>query len=350
MLNRNILSDVLLEDIDKTASDAAIPWNDMKNSVVLITGATGTIGSALARALIAADEKHDLNLRVLGTGRNEKKAEQLLAQHGADFICADICQPLSVDGPIDYIFHCAAVTQSAEMVRNPVNVIESSIIGTRNILQLAAEKRIKSMVYLSSMEVYGVTNLDIVCENDLGTIDLSSPRSSYSESKRVCELLCNCYFSQYALPVKTARLAQTFGAGTPANDSRVFAQFARSAINGKDLILHSQGASRGNYCYLNDAVRALLLLLLKGKSGQAYNISNPSASATIYEMAELVATELSGGKIKVTIDVPENISEYGYAPKVGHRLNADKMMALRWRPEYGLLEMYTRMIENWQTR
>ncbi len=129
---------------------------------------------------------------------------------------------------------------------------------------------------------------------------------------------------------------------------RVCAQFARSAIKGVNIELHTDGKSVGNYCYISDAVRGLFTLLLKGSNGQAYNIANPTASMTIRQMAELVAEKVCGGRIKVVVKVPDDIKDRGYLHYVGFVLNIDKMKKLGWLPKYGLCEMYERMIADWQ--
>jgi len=344
------MSEVLKEDLNGIVSDSNIPWGELDTRRVLITGATGLIGCAIVRALHTAREKHRLNLRLIVCGRNKEKGEQLAANYGAEFVCGDIRDPelfSHINRDIDFIFHCAAITKSAEMAANPADVMIAAADGTRNILELARKKNCKSIVYLSSMEVYGQNLNCEVTESDLGYLDLSNPRSCYPESKRFCEMLCVSYAKQFNLPVKIARLAQTFGAGTPNDDTRVFAQFARSATNGDDIMLHTDGKSRGNYCYTADAVRGLLTLLLKGGNGEFYNISNPAASMIIREMAELVAKVIGGGRIKVVVDIPKNIEKHGYAPTVGYILNADKMLALGWQPKYGLGDMYERMAEDW---
>jgi nucleoside-diphosphate-sugar epimerase len=325
----------------------------MTDASVLVTGATGLIGGMLMRALSGANEKHGLRLRIIGCGRNAAKGEALCRACGAPFIAGDIREPLPAkDLPpaLDYIFHCAAMTQSADMAARPVDVMTTSADGTRNMLELARARSCRSFVYLSSMEVYGRTKLHEVSEKDMGYIDPASPRSAYPESKRFCEMLCTAYAAQYGLPVKIARLAQTFGAGTPRGDARVFAQFARSALNAEDIVLHTEGKSLGNCCSTSDAALGLLLLLLKGKNGEAYNIANPDASMTIRETAESVANEVCGGKVKVVVDVPEDIQKRGYAPDVRHRLNADKLKALGWEPRYGLVDMYKRMIADRRER
>ncbi len=163
----------------------------------------------------------------------------------------------------------------------------------------------------------------------------------------MCECLCACWLSQFGLPVKIARLAQTFGAGTPKSDTRVFAQFARSALAGRDIVLHTEGRSRGNYCYIADAVTGLLVVLLKGTTGEAYNIANPGASATIREMAELVANTIGNGTVSVVVDASADARQLGYAPDATARLGVEKLKMLGWAPRYGLGDMYARMVAEW---
>ena len=344
-------SKIFQEDIAEVAASPEIRWENMKGAYVLITGATGLIGTSLVHTLSAANKAHALEMLTIAHGRDTTKGERLSQDCGSEFISGDIRKPIPKEilpSTIDYIFHCAAITKSAHMVAKPVDVITTAVDGTGNILELAKTKHCKSLVYLSSMEVYGQTDLTEVTETDLGYLDLSNPRSSYPESKRLCESLCVSYAAQYDIPVKIARLAQTFGSGTPYGDTRVFAQFARSAISGSNIELHTEGRSRGNFCCTSDAIRGLLLLLLEGAPGVAYNIANPAASMTIREMAELVAHDVCCGKIDVVVNVPEDILKYGYSPDAGYTLNIDKLRALNWEPKYSLADMFKRVISDWQ--
>ena len=322
----------------------------MKNVSVLITGATGLIGTALVHAFAAASRTHGLSLRIIAHGRNTLRGAELHRDCGAEFISGDIREPIPqniLPAAIDYIFHCAAITKSVDMVAKPVDVITTAVDGTRNILELAKLKHCRSLVYLSSMEIYGQTDLAEVTETDLGYLDLSNLRSSYPESKRLCEALCLAYATQYKVPVKIARLAQTFGAGCPLDDTRVFAQFARSAISGTNIELHTEGKSKGNYCYTSDTIHALLVILLNGKDGESYNVANPKTSTTIREMAEILAREVCGGKIKVVVNIPEDIEKRGYAPDADYSLNVDKLKTLGWKPQYGLADIYRRTMDDW---
>lgn len=339
------------EDLD-IITNSKIEWETYQNSTVLVTGATGLIGSLLVKSFLCYNKKNNGNISVLAVVRNINKAYEVFKEYreciGLKFVIGDIVEDLVIEEEINYIFHCASITASKIMVEHPVLTINTAYEGTKKIFELAATKRIKGMVYVSSMEVYGRTDekLEKVTENDLGYIDLTNVRSCYSEGKRICECLCTAYASEYQIPVRVARLAQTFGAGIHADDNRVYAQFARSALKGENIVLHTDGMSEGNYCYTRDVIIALLFLAYSGKNGEAYNIVNEKSHMTIKEMASLVADDIMEGKIKVIYDIPNSDKVYGYAPSVKMHLSAKKMKSLGWVAEVDMKEAYMRMIND----
>lgn len=337
---------VLAEDFEAVAQ-SDLPWEAFKGRSFVVTGATGLVGSLLVRALLYCDQVHGLGIKVYALVRNVEKAKQIFGETNApEYLVADLAKDeIAGDFACDYVIHAAAVTTSKLMVSDPVGTIRTAIDGTEKLLKLAVEKKAQTFVYISSMEVYGQPKTDgKTAEKDLGYIDISTVRSCYPEGKRMCECLCNAYAAQYGLNVKSARLAQTFGAGILPTENRVFAQFARSAVNGENIVLHTTGESEGNYVYTADAIRAILMLLVKGESGEAYNIANEQSHTTIRSMAELVAEQIAGGAIRVVLDIPQDASSLGYAPPVKMWLDASKMRALGWEPTVGLADAYRRMI------
>lgn len=314
------------------------PFEGLSNSTVLVTGATGLIGSMLIKTLVAANEIYGLKLKVIGQIRNLEKAKVVLA----DVI--DKIKLTTIDDiKIDYIIHTVSPTTSKFFIEHPVETIKTSVESTMSVLEVAKRNK-ASAVYLSSMEQYGLPyeNGERMTEDKVGMIDHLNIRSSYSESKRLCECLCASYVAEYGINVKIARLAQTVGAGAPMTDNRMPMQFARAVVDGTDIILHTEGMSISNFVYLTDAINGILAVLEKGIAGQAYNICNDGETRSVREIAELICHEVARDKIRVRIEKKENM---GYAPDVGMYLDSGKLRELGWNAKVGMIEAYRRLVE-----
>lgn len=313
-----------------------------------ITGATGLIGSLLVKRLIDED-----NVQVIAQIRNPEKAKNMLGEHdNLEFIIGDIRDEIRMPEAVeklDYIIHCAAITTSKTMVEQPEMTLATATEGTKNVLELARKYQPESVVYVSSMEVYGQTvpSQNPITEEKMGTLDLNNPRSSYPHGKRLCEEMCREYLKKYDLPVKIARLAQTTGPGIPKSDNRVAMQFARAAKNGEDIVLHTAGRSISNFCYTEDVINGILTILNKGVNGEAYNVCNDAESRSIADIAKLVAEKVAtsyGNSIQVVFDIPkENI--HGYAPDSVMRLNSDKLRALGWQATTDMETAYKNLVD-----
>lgn len=321
-----------------------IRHDKLDGSRVLISGATGLIGKYLVRFL--AQYCH---CTVLAVVRDTKKARCLWKdlEGQIEYIHADITELEAVSRNVDYMIHGASTTSSRNFTARPVETIYTCTEGTRRMLEFARKNPLRGFVFLSTMEVYGTPLTDDKIQEQHGTdLDTMAVRSSYPESKRLCESMCTAYFSEYGVPARVLRLTQTFGPGVAYEDSRVFAEFARCVLEKKDIVLHTKGETKRNYLYLADACTAILTVLTEGANGEAYNGANEAAYCSIKEMAELVASQYVSRNITVRIEEKETEGEvFGYAPVLKMNLDTSKLQKLGWRPETGLADMYKRMID-----
>lgn len=335
------------QDVEKIAQEDSIPWAYFEGKSILVTGATGLIGSLLIKALACRNRLFDSKIKIKALARNEAKAMQIfsdiLDRDYFEIVVGDVCNPIFTNR-VDYIVHGASITSSIEYVTKPVETIWTALQGSRNILEFAKGNNVSGVVYLSSLEYYGCPTAQDVTENDLGYINPTSIRSSYSESKRMVECMNSAYVSEYKVPVKTVRLAQTFGPGISKTDNRVFAQFIRSIISKNDLILHTTGESVRSYCYTADVVSGILFVLAKGTSGEAYNIANTETTNSIANMAEFLCRNFGNGKSHCVFDIQKKEIDYGYYPETKISLITDKINNLGWSAKTGLYEMFERTI------
>lgn len=353
----------------KSFEKSRIPLETLRGKTVLVTGASGLIGRMLVWGLQFLNDKKELSVRILALVRDRKRGERILLSGNSEkkrmdtrLLVGDVREKLCVEEPVDYIVHTASMTASRSFVEQPVEVAVTNVYGTRNVLELAREKGVASMVYLSSMEAYGFTQEEELLSEDVQKyLDPLAVRSCYPGSKRMCETLCAAYAFEYHVPVKIARMAQTFGLGVDSGDRRVFAEFARCAAGGQDIVLQTAGTSKRMYLDTADAVTALLTILLKGADGRAYNIAHKATYCSVRDMANFVAEKLTGGAIKVhTVNVAEraatcpteracSLADHSaahlYPPEHCLKLDVSEIEKLGWEPSAGLEEMFGRLME-----
>ena len=320
-------------------------FEELRGKNIGITGATGLLGSCMVHCLMALNNKHKLDLTIVCFVRDINKATKMfstckqliIVQH--DF---GKRKELPLDVHIDYLIHFASPTASQYFTNRPVETMLTDFDGTAQVLRFGFLQKVSSIVNVSSLEVYGsiYDDSEPLTEKQQGYIDPMQTRSSYPIAKRAAECLCHAYAKEYQVHVKTARLAQTFGAGVSKEDNRVFAQFARNIIAGEDIVLHTTGELSRCYCYTIDAIEGILYILLKGEDGEAYNVANEESYISIIDMARFLCQEFNPN-IKPVVELKEGM---GYSPMTKLRLSCKKIRSLGWAPRYDMKTMYERLI------
>ena len=338
------MNSILSEDIDTILKSDLIDWNKLKNKRILITGATGLICSIIVKTLSRKNDIDNFNINMYLLVRDIKKAKKIFEnKEYIHYIETNIEEFNIEELNVDYIIHGASPTKSKYFIEKPVETLNTILNGTKNILQVAKQSKIESMIYLSSMEMYGTIDDNNVTEDMLGYINPLDTRSSYSEGKRTSELYCFSYYKEYNIPVKIARIAQTFGAGISSDESRVYKMFADAVLDKKDIILKSNGSTIINYNYTTDAVIGIIYILLNGKSGEAYNLVGEKTNMTILDSAKWLAKEFGNNKIDVKIQIPEEQS--GFAPNNKMILSNQKLKELGWKSQYNIKQGYERLLK-----
>ena len=306
-----------------------LPWGKLSGCNILVTGATGLIGSCLVDLLMKNPRK-DYQLYALG--RNEKRAAQRFQTFKDDpnfhFLQADVTKPMQSDVPFHYIIHAASNGSPNFFANNPIEVMKSNLYGVANLIEYGLGHNMKRFLYVSTGEVYGVNDdTAILDENSYGYVDILNSRSCYPSSKRAAETLAMCYAEEYGADVVIARPCHTYGPNFTESDNRVCAQFIRNVLNGKDIVLKSAGTQYRSWCYVEDCVEALLYILFKGTRAQAYNIADKNSIITIRELAEMIARIACR---KVVMQVPSDSEQKAFTPIKRAVFDTSKLEALGW--------------------
>lgn len=310
------------------AANLNLPWSYLKDCNILVTGATGLIGSCLVEVLMSRPNK---DYHVYASGRNEERAKARFAEFADDpafhFFKYDVMKPLEGDIHFDYIIHAASNASPNFFATKPVEVIKSNIYGVSNLMDYGREHGLKRLLFLSSGEVYGEGDGRVFTEDYSGYVNPTSPRSCYPSSKRAAETLCVSYGAEYGIETVIARPSHTYGPNFTESDNRVYAQFIRNVLKDEDIVMKSTGLQFRSWCYVVDCASALLYILLKGENGQAYNIADASSNISIKELAEMIAE--IGGK-KVVFDLPSDLEKAGFNIVTKSVFSTEKLEKLGW--------------------
>jgi len=338
---------IIQEDVRSIVAEDKIHWEKLRNKTVLVTGASGLIGSYLVYTMLCQNEMRGLGITVLGLVRNRDKAEKqfspLLDRPDFQLLVQDVTAPIVYEGEVQYIFHAASQASPKYFIKDPVGTIAANTTGTLNLLEFARVKGAEGFLYLSSREIYGepINEKRFTSEDEYGVVDPTLVRSCYPESKRMSENLCACYTHQYSVPSRIIRLAHVYGPDYMIDNGRVWGDFVMNVVRGEDIVLKSEGLMELAFTYVSDAVSGIFFALLNGNE-LVYNIGTSSEIIRVRDLAEMVAGLYPDKGVKVVYDIPTGVTGY-LANRVAF-LDATKVKTIGWQEKINLNEGISRVI------
>jgi UDP-glucuronate decarboxylase len=288
----------------------------MSGQNLLITGGAGFLGYYLTQSVTVWNKgrtkPNKINLTVFDNFIRGKPIwmNELVTQKELSLIKHDMNAPLPKDmEEFQYIIHAAGIASPIYYRKYPIETMDANINGLRALLEYCRRQKEKKsnvfgFLYYSSSEIYGDPTPENIPTPEAyrGNVSCTGPRACYDESKRYGETLCVNFARQLELPVKVARPFNNYGPGLKISDGRVIPDFCRDILSGKDIVMFSDGRPTRTFCYVTDAVIGYYKVLLRGRSGEAYNIGVEKPEISISDLAikiSTIAKELFGYAGKV---------------------------------------------------
>lgn len=328
----NYQNKIVQEDMQEILKDIEV--DSLKDKIILITGATGMLATYLVYFFNYLNIIESLNIKIIGLVRNKEKAIKIFEGVKIELLVQDIQNEIKYDNKIDYIFHMASLANPKSILENPIDIIKANTIGTFNVFELARSRSAK-VIFTSTREIYGKLdeNVKFIQESDMGVVDCLERRACYPESKRIAETICNSYFYQYGVKYNIIRIAHVYGPGMNIDgDGRIMSDLIENISKNQNIILKSDGTALRAFCYITDAIRGLLLILLKGKDNEVYNLSNEKEEIMIKDLAQKII-DISGEKLEIEYQISSSGAYTNYK-RIG--LNNKKLEKLGWNIEINL--------------
>ena len=323
--------------------------NKFQKKKIMVSGATGLIGSHVVQQIDNINQLHQAGIKIVALYRDESKRSklenELTNSTSVEFVECDVENTILYEGDVDYIVHCAGFSGGTKMhLKDPVKVFDTGLNGTRNLLDFSVTHNVQGFLYVSTYEVYGDNSTEERIKEDFPCqLDTFTLRNSYAEIKRLCESLLCAFSNKYGFNTYAVRLTSTFGSGVKYHDPRFFAEFARCAIEGRDIVLKSHGRTVRSYLDADDAALAFLYVLANGQNCNAYNLTNMNNEISIKDIAERII-KLSSANIQLEFDVPEDAHKLGLRKEGRTVMDASKLESIGWKPVWSLDDTLMKLI------
>mgnify|MGYP000009544484 FL=1 len=316
-----------------------ISWDCLKGKTLVVSGATGMIGSFLIDLIMRLNSIYELSCHVVALGRKRQKAEKRLPYFDSpdfEFIECDLSNTRELPAlNADYILHLASSTHPRAYASDPIGTIEGNVDGLRALLNLADQSGAE-LLFASSVEVYGENRGDVerFDESYSGYLDCNTLRACYNESKRLGEAMCQAWKSQKGVSVHIARIARVYGPTLLPSDSKALSQFIHKGIAGENVVLKSEGNQLFSYLHVADAVSGILRVLLSGESGQAYNLADESSDVRLRDLAKVVCDSCG---VSLEFCLPDANEAAGYSKATLALMDGSKAKnELGWKAVYDI--------------
>lgn len=335
-------------DLDIILGDLTQEMDKLESHNVLITGASGLVGSAITDLLIRYNEKGNKKVGIYAMARDEEKMRQRFCEYfNRDyfhFISIDFNKMTSELGfKCDFIIHAASNSSPKDIMTEPVETMTCNFEGARFLLNYARAIGVKKFLYVSSSEVYGSEiGHGRIKEEERGLIDFLNLRNSYSVAKLATEALCFSYSCEYGLDVSIVRPGHLYGPTAKKSDNHVATRWVYEAIEKKDIYMKSDGKQVRSYIYCLDCAAAILMVLLKGKDKQVYNISNKESVISIKEMAQIICEFCNVSFVKLKANENETKS---FNTMNDSSLDSSKIEELGWKCNFTAQEGFQHTIK-----
>ena len=269
------LENIFLEDIEVISNELKEFYGELEGKTILIAGGKGFLGTYFTNVLTQINKKLSKPIKIivldsLITSKDKKENND----ENTKFLEQDISKKFEINDSIDYIIHAASIASPPTYRKFPIKTVDVNYQGTKNLLEIAKEKKIKSMLLLSSSEIYGDPEIFPTPESYVGKVSCTGPRACYDESKRLAETISILYFQQHNIPIKIARPFNVYGPYLNLDDGRIIPDFMNNAINKSEIIIHSDGSPTRSFCYVSDAISGFFKLLFSKHDGIICNIGN----------------------------------------------------------------------------